>query len=84
MNTFCAVITAWLNFYRGIGSIVVSISFRHLGVQGSISGHGRHGIFDVKTWLSTLGTVYPLAVTALAVTIDHLQRLAWCKYYDTD
>ena len=37
---------------------MISTSARHTDDSGSIPSHGRHGIFGVKTWLSTLGTVY--------------------------
>ena len=38
---------------RDVYRVVVSTSVWH---AGSISGHGMHGIFGVKTWFSTLGT----------------------------
>ena len=37
---------------------MVSASASHAGGPNSTLGYGRHGIFGVKTWLSTLWTVY--------------------------
>ena len=34
--------------------VVASIWLWHGNSLGSILGHGKHGIFSVKTWLSTL------------------------------
>ena len=45
--------------YIGRCGIVVSTSAWHTSAPGSIPGHDRLGMFGVKTWLSTLGTVYP-------------------------
>ena len=44
---------------RNADSVMVSTSAWHAGDPGSIPGYRRHGIFDVKTWLSTLRTVCP-------------------------
>ena len=38
---------------------MVSTSAWRDGGPGTILGHGRHGIFGVKTWLSTLGLCFP-------------------------
>ena len=45
---------------RSTDSVMVSTSAWHAGSLGSISSHSSHDIFSVKTWLSTLGTVYPM------------------------
>ena len=36
---------------------MVSASAYHAGCPGSIHGRGKHVIFDVQTWLTTLRTV---------------------------
>ena len=42
----------------GRGSVVVSMSAWHAAGRGSIPARTRNVIFGVKTWLSTLETVY--------------------------
>ena len=37
---------------------MVNMSGMRVGL-GSVPGHSRHDVFDVKTWLSMLGTVHP-------------------------
>ena len=48
-----------ISLYTGTGGVVVTTSACHAGGTGSIPGTGSCDIFDVKIWLSTLGTVYP-------------------------
>ena len=38
---------------------MVSTSACHVGGSGSMPGHGRRGVFGVKTWFSTSGTAVP-------------------------
>ena len=40
---------------RTIDSVVVSTCTRHTSSLGPIPSHGKHGIFDVNTWLLTTG-----------------------------
>ena len=44
-------------YTESAGDVVVTTSACHAGGAGSIPGTGSCDIFDVKIWLSTLGTV---------------------------
>ena len=55
----------WLiynNTKRVMDGVVVTTSTWHAGCPGSIPGHSKLGIFGVKTWLSTLGALYPSCI----------------------
>ena len=59
MRCKCVLFLQQTVLCTGEGGTVGATSAWHTGGPGSIHGHGRHGMFGGKTWLSTLEGGYP-------------------------